>query len=696
MIIKPTLLREEHMWGDDRFPEFTNDEARRIGNTDLAILLGGMVDSSHKDKDGRRCGASWAASADDAEDVRIVRRSGDRDYDCPRSRGIAARPALPKSEIEKIVAAAGGDLGRNFFYGEYPQVAVDEETTEYLNKFSDKLLPTGKSYTFDDVGIDYDTNNRTPFKAKQHQELAYDGNIKALQGRKFIKVQAKKADDDSVLQNGDEIRDGREYWVEVTPVEWKRIELPRGHAHYDEWNGGAYATTNLFAGIQFDQEKTDFNQDPFIKEYLEKVFAKEMLAGQELEKLQPKQLSRQGRPRRDNPYRFDFGQVSEEDIIRGAIQSDVAVYLHGKSGDGKTGRVKQLDPDAEVISLFNATPDSLNGKSVYDPTIGEMRDVKPKWLKRVEEMAAKNPDKVHIVFFDELANCTPAMQKYGFNIVLEKRVNDEWELPSNVRIVAAGNEKEESMAANELVAPLFNRFAHVYIETKPNDFLQWGAKKANDRGEKLPVENYEREFNLHPAVYAFIASKGTEAGSVMRSKYTGEKPNADPRKWEMASKMLYATGKPEMLRALIGEEITREFVAFCQQEIVTLKDVLAGEYSARDLEMNAAQKYATAITMTQVGEENLQQVWDFIGHFDPEIKRHFIDMWTGGDERRQERLYDLADPAELPEFTPSELKFIQQEQAQAATDQSESGGVLNGLKNLVGRKKEQEKGGIEQ
>ena len=45
-------------------------------------------------------------------------------------------------------------------------------------------------------------------------------------------------------------------------------------------------------------------------------------------------------------------------------------------------------------------------------------------------------------------------------------------------------------------------------------------------------------------------------GEYLRTDYDGEKPNADPRKWEMASKMLKKTKKPEMLRALVGEEVT--------------------------------------------------------------------------------------------------------------------------------------------
>ena len=49
--------------------------------------------------------------------------------------------------------------------------------------------------------------------------------------------------------------------------------------------------------------------------------------------------------------------------------------MHGKSSAGKSARVEQLDPDCEIIYLRTATPESLNGKSVYNAQTGEMMDV---------------------------------------------------------------------------------------------------------------------------------------------------------------------------------------------------------------------------------------------------------------------------------------------------------------------------------
>ena len=91
---------------------------------------------------------------------------------------------------------------------------------------------------------------------------------------------------------------------------------------------------------------------------MDDYFAKEIIAKRNETKTQRKQ----------NPYSFDMEEMSEEDIIRGAIESNIAVFLHGRSSDGKSARVKQIDPNCEIIYLRNATPDSLNGKSVYNPS----------------------------------------------------------------------------------------------------------------------------------------------------------------------------------------------------------------------------------------------------------------------------------------------------------------------------------------
>ena len=401
-------------------------------------------------------------------------------------------------------------------------------------------------------------------------------------------------------------------FIKVEPVRWL----------VDETADVAVAEKILFAGVQFKHGidyKVDFSTTD-IKEFMDRYFSKDIIPSflKEITPEEKKQIeaNKAEAEKRRNPYGFNFGQVSEEDIIRGAIESGVAVFLHGQSSEGKSARVKQIDPECVIIYLRNATPESLNGKSVYNSETGEMIDVKPTWLKKLEDRCEKEPDKYHIVFLDEITNALPSIQGIAFNIVLDREVNGIWKLPENARIVAAGNDMKDSLAANQLAEPLFNRFAHVYIKTTTESWLKWAS-----------------EHNIHPAIYSYIAYK---KGETLRSEYNGETPNADPRKWEMASKMLYATGSPEMLRALVGEDITREFCLFCNQRVITLEDVLKGNYTERDLQMNTSEIYATAMGLSQVDEANFAKVREFVLKLGGEPCAIFDSLWTHGDEARME------------------------------------------------------------
>ena len=112
----------------------------------------------------------------------------------------------------------------------------------------------------------------------------------------------------------------------------------------------------------------------------------------------------------------------------------------------------------------------------------------------------------------------------------------------------------------------------------------------------------------------------------------------DPRKWELASKMLWATRKPSMLRSLIGEELTIDFMAFCNKQVITVEDVVQENYSRRDLEMSIDEKFATAVGLSSCNEEELRIVREFVGKLGKEIQATFDSLWAQGDEKRLEKL----------------------------------------------------------
>lgn len=486
---KFTLLSEEEIFGSQEI-DIISKMGGRCAISDFAILLGAYVSNQYFIEDDSslkgRTTWWWTRSSDVDGNVRDVNKVGRRYWDNAGKRCGAIRPALPFSSTSDI--SPNGVRGRSGFleveYGEYPQYAVDTRLARTLDSeySAGRLKKTGKTYTTDSrVWNAYSES----FKAREHHEYEYNG-------KKYVKV--KYVDTNSCkLSNGESYQIGNEVWVEVAPIKWL----------VDEKSRLMLSKTCLASGIRFcnaGQYRGDFERSEMYM-FLNTYFAKDITPTvvHEMtpeEKAQYEEEQTQTEKRR-NPYGLKFGQVSEEEIIKGAIESGVAVFLHGPSSEGKSARVKQIDPTCEIIYLRNATPESLNGKSVYNQATGEMMDIKPSWLRKLEEKCANEPDRFHIVFLDEITNALPSIQGIAFNIVLDREVNGIWKLPENARIVAAGNDMKDSLAANQLAEPLFNRFAHVYIKTTTESWLKWAS-----------------EHNIHPAIYSYIAYK---KGETLRS-----------------------------------------------------------------------------------------------------------------------------------------------------------------------------------
>ena len=474
---------------------------------------------------------------------------------------------------------------------------------------------TGKIYT---TGLyTWDKNSKT-YIPVEYEEFEY-------KGKKYVRVKSDSYRRETKLSNGVDVNEGDIVWLEVSPITW----------YVDEKSKMLVSKTLLASGIKFSNDyeyRGNFKTTNMYK-YLNKKFAKDIIPSvipeMTPEEREQYEEERKQAEKRRNPYGFKFGQVSEEEIIRGAIESGVAVFLHGPSSENKFAILKQIDPTCKTIYLRNSTLESLSGKSVYDEKTGDMFEAMPSWLRKLKEKCKEEPDRLHVVFFDEITNALPSIQGIAFHIALDRGVNNgAWKLPENARIVVAGNDMKDSLAANQLAEPLLNKFAHVYIKTTTESWLKWAS-----------------ENNIHPAIYAYIAFKRGEA---LRSIYDGEKPNADPRKWGMASKMLYSTGRPEMLRALVGEDITKEFVQFCNQQVITLDDVINENYTDRDIKiLDTAERYATTMGLSRVDDANLEKVRSFVTGLGAEFVAVFDALWTHGDESKLERLAE-AKLAEMP------------------------------------------------
>ena len=338
------------------------------------------------------------------------------------------------------------------------------------------------------------------------------------------------------LSDGSIVSEGDRVFLEFRPVRWL----------YDEADHLLICCQALFGGLDRDDAAA----------YLKDAFLKDIT------------------PEREEQIPAETGfRVMEHDelsLIEAYVQADIPLFIHGLSGDGKSDRVRQIDPLAIDIELVNETPETINGRAIYNEAKNEIIDVKPVWLVKLEKLCEDG--KPHVLFFDELTNATKQTQSVIFKIVLERIVNNRWPLPANARIVAAGNDRSESSAAHDLAEPLFGRFAHIFIRTTVENWMPWAVRQ-----------------RINPYVMEFLANNDL----YLRTPYNGTEAYADPRRWEMASKALNASGNDfSLLAPIVGRDTAEAFIRFfrAQKQLAAL-----GHYTDEELKkFSIARKYQLA------------------------------------------------------------------------------------------------------
>ena len=267
-----TLLKEEDVWGDSAL-EVIQAYGTRTGISDAAIVLGTFVGYGSRNSAGVTSGCVWTASFLEGGSLCVVGAFGKEFNFFPRTREAAVRPALSVSATSKIspsnvreMRLGNGKTVQICEYGAYPQTVAPESISQELEVHYQKntLKTTGKKYTFDSA--EFDAWN-IGFALRNSAEYIH-------KGKKYIRIEGKPFDGDSVLSDGTSVQKGQAYWFEVQPIEW--LMDPKG-----TW----VARQALFAGIQFDTDSSyDGNfANTAMYNYLQTHFAKEMEAQHQFE-----------------------------------------------------------------------------------------------------------------------------------------------------------------------------------------------------------------------------------------------------------------------------------------------------------------------------------------------------------------------------------------------------------------------------
>ncbi len=566
--------------------------------TDLAVLSGAVKD---------KLGYTFYWTSTTGKDFIALITSEDissyKHFEADRfAKSPAIRPVIEIDSIEdkKLIK---GDLKKDeiVYMGEYPLfIETDEDKIielERIARLSKRHMTTDKKYNLDEKNL--------------YQEYV-------LGKDKYVRFVCNN--EEQLLSNGEECVKDKVYWLKVTNVPW----------YVDREKGLLVSVYGLLSGIRYWLENDgEANYEKSnMASFLNEKMVNDIMTISTIRK-----DSSYNDYLTNNPFNLQNNQLSYTDLAKELLKSGISPFLHGDTGVGKSARVMQIDPDAKVIYLCNQSIDSINGKSVYIPPVvkkedgtvtvlreGMMQDKKPTWLKTFEERASVD-DNMHLVFFDEITNAPLAIQGFCFNIILDREVNGMWSLPKNAGVIAAGNEIDESISANELAEPLFSRFGHIYISDNLKEWLDWAVNN-----------------NIHPAIIAYMTFTN---GVNLRTKYNGITPNADPRKWEMASKVLYETSNVSLLNGLIGEEVTKSFIAFCKTKTISLEDVINGNYDDNAFVMDTNQKYVTALSLSRVDINNFEKVYNFMVKVGEEPLALFENLWAKNDQDRLEKLREI-------------------------------------------------------
>ena len=472
----------------------------------------------------------------------------------------AVRPALllepGEEKLLRRVSESGPVLTAEL--GSYPAVILDASLRDMAEKQfgAGALADTGKRVTV--------CGERLP--------------VFRLGAKQIVRVEAAAGGTTGYVQlsDGTVVSEGEAVFLELRPVRWL----------YDPANRLLLSAAALFGGLGREEAAV----------YLEGDFVTELTAEESRELPE------------NAPFRV--GEHDELSLIRAFVEADIPVFIHGLSGDGKSDRVKEIDPQVLDIELVNETPETINGRAVYNETKDEIIDIKPVWLVKLERLCEDG--ELHILFFDELTNATKQTQSVIFKIVLERFVNNRWPLPPNARIVAAGNDRSESSAAHDLAEPLFGRFAHIYIHTTVENWMPWAVRR-----------------RINPYVLEFLANNDL----YLRTAYTGTEGHADPRRWEMASRALDSSGNDfALLAPLVGRDTAEAFIRFfrAQQQVSTL-----GQYSDEELaRFNAARRYQLAQQCLYVAPVRPREARELVERLGPEYLAWFEYVW----KRRQEEV----------------------------------------------------------
>ena len=251
-------------------------------------------------------------------------------------------------------------------------------------------------------------------------------------------------------------------------------------------------------------------------------------------------------------------------------------FLYWNKASFKEKKSAYNHPEKYFILIDNrlllSDPTDLKGYPEKDNELGCAIWEPPLWVK-----VASNPKAKGIIFFDELPNATPMLQKAAYSIILDGFV-DEMPISDNMLRTAAGNRIEDNANTFEMPTPLRNRFSHFVLSVPLAE--DW-------------VDNFGIKNGLDERVLMFVRAF---PDTLFRFNPRG-KENAfpTPRTWHNASSRIknikYSRDREKLLFKLVSSTVgtgtASEFIKFLQtSRSIDFEDLLKHPSHAKNLDLD--------------------------------------------------------------------------------------------------------------
>lgn len=320
-------------------------------------------------------------------------------------------------------------------------------------------------------------------------------------------------------------------------------------------------------------------------------------------------------------------------------KADVVASVRSSPGVGKSALVAAFaeSQNSELIDmrLTQCAPEDLNGypKLNVNKATFVAFDAFPLDTDPLPE--GKNG---WILFLDEFYSASKSVQAAAYKLLLDRQVGS-FKLHPRVRIIIAGNRKEDNAIVTATSTAIQSRVVHYELKANSNaDWLKW----AMEAGIDYRIIGF---INFKPSLLNNFDPKHND------------RTYACQRTWHFLSKLIKdrEVGNNELARVAgtVGEGAATEFVAYCKvyQNLPTIAQII-NDPEDTPIPIEAGTRYAlTTLCAEHITKENMEPMLKFVDRFSTEFKVLFGKATVARDK-------SLRDVKTFTDFVTSILKYL--------------------------------------